>query len=101
MHRENLDVYGMLPLIPPLERETKLSWGVTRWVWSEHAPSRTTFKALATALHNSHLTTRQPIVIKRPRKHATEVVLLQVLTWSTVVLSLRGLRTSVHFTVCL
>ena len=40
----------MLPLIPPLAREGKISWGVTQWVWSEHAPSRTTLKVLTTAL---------------------------------------------------
>ena len=44
------DPVYMLPLIPPLMRETKLSLGVTQWVCSEHAPSRTIFKVLATAL---------------------------------------------------
>ena len=44
------DPVYMLPLIPPLAKKTKLSWGVSKWVWYEHAPSRPTFKMLATAL---------------------------------------------------
>ena len=40
----------MLPLIPPLARKTKFTWGVSQLVWAEHTPSRTTFKMLATAL---------------------------------------------------